>query len=150
MLIILSSVNRTVREVPSVSQDNIIPSDDLLCSLTEFLYVLHNHGATQDINTSHQKLSNIKVMKQHFGYQVEKRPSLLSGGGQGLFVTSGVVSRGCLVALYPGTVYWPFEPILLQSISNQFVFRCVDGILIDGNDCGISKYVYRSVKHNHV
>lgn len=88
-------------------------------------------------------------MRENLGYQVEKRPSLLSGGGQGLFVTSGVVPRGSLVALYPGTVYWPFEPILLQSISNRFVFRCVDGILIDGNDCGISKYVYRSVKRNY-
>ena len=43
----------------------------------------------------------------------------------------------------PGTIYWPYEPILFQSIGNPFIFRCIDGILIDGNDKGLSKIIYR-------
>ncbi|XP_034152814.1 SET domain-containing protein 9 isoform X3 [Esox lucius] len=43
-----------------------------------------------------------------------------------------------------GTIYQAFEPILFQSIWNAFVFRCIDSVLIDGNDRGISKMIYRS------
>lgn len=43
-----------------------------------------------------------------------------------------------------GTVYQKYEPIFFQSIGNPFIFRCLDGVLIDGNDKGISKVVYRS------
>ncbi|XP_077137518.1 SET domain-containing protein 9-like isoform X1 [Ranitomeya variabilis] len=43
-----------------------------------------------------------------------------------------------------GAVYQSFEPIFFQSIGNPFIFRCLDGILIDGSDKGISKSVYRS------
>lgn len=43
-----------------------------------------------------------------------------------------------------GTVYQKYEPIFFQSIGNPFIFRCLDGVLIDGNDKGISKIVYRS------
>ncbi|XP_069483409.1 SET domain-containing protein 9 isoform X8 [Ambystoma mexicanum] len=43
-----------------------------------------------------------------------------------------------------GTIYQVYEPIFFQSIGNPFIFRCIDGILIDGNDKGISKCVYRS------
>ncbi|XP_029564329.1 SET domain-containing protein 9 isoform X2 [Salmo trutta] len=43
-----------------------------------------------------------------------------------------------------GTIYQAYEPILFQSIWNPFVFRCIDHVLIDGNDKGISKIVYRS------
>ncbi|XP_023401235.1 SET domain-containing protein 9 isoform X3 [Loxodonta africana] len=46
--------------------------------------------------------------------------------------------------MYPGTVYQKYEPVFFQSIGNPFIFRCLDGVLIDGNDKGISKVVYRS------
>lgn len=42
-----------------------------------------------------------------------------------------------------GTVYQKYEPIFFQSIGNPFIFRCLDGVLIDGNDKGISKVVFR-------
>lgn len=42
-----------------------------------------------------------------------------------------------------GTIYQADEPILFQSIRNPFVFRCIDGVLIDGNDKGLSKLVFR-------
>ena len=42
-----------------------------------------------------------------------------------------------------GAIYTEFEPVLLQSIGNPFIFRCIDRLLIDGNDKGISRFVYR-------
>ncbi|KAM6034623.1 SET domain-containing protein 9 isoform 3-T3 [Chlamydotis macqueenii] len=42
------------------------------------------------------------------------------------------------------TVYRKHEPIFFQSLGNPFIFRCIDGILIDGNDKGLSRSVYRS------
>lgn len=42
-----------------------------------------------------------------------------------------------------GTVYMPYEPIFFQSMANSFVFRCIDGLLIDGKDTGLSRTIYR-------
>ncbi|XP_076876752.1 SET domain-containing protein 9 isoform X2 [Brachyhypopomus gauderio] len=83
-------------------------------------------------------------MLHTLGFCIEKRPSSLPSAGTGVCVTRGHVPKGALVAMYPGTVYQADEPILIQSIRNSFVFRCIDGILIDGNDKGISKLVFRS------
>ena len=54
------------------------------------------------------------------------------------------VRCGALVCLYPGTVYQPHQPVLLQSIGNQYIFRCGDGVLIDGSSRGISRTIFRS------
>ena len=54
------------------------------------------------------------------------------------------VRGGALVCLYPGTVYQPHQPVLLQSIGNQYIFRCGDGVLIDGSSRGISRTIFRS------
>ncbi|KAI0240775.1 SET domain-containing protein 9 [Lamellibrachia satsuma] len=83
-------------------------------------------------------------MKDVLGFTVEKRPSQITGGGDGVVVTSGVIPADTIAAVYPGLTYSPWEPILLQSISNQFVFRCIDNIHVDGNDRGLSRYLYRS------
>lgn len=48
-----------------------------------------------------------------------------------------------IVSISTGTIYQADEPILFQSIRNPFVFRCIDGILIDGNDKGLSKLVFQ-------
>ena len=42
-------------------------------------------------------------------------------------------------------VYQPGEPLLLQSLGNTFVLRCIDGLYIDGNDRLVSAAIYRSV-----
>ena len=44
---------------------------------------------------------------------------------------------------FAGTVYLLHEPLFFQSIRNQFIFRCADGIHIDGNDRGISKFIFK-------
>ncbi|XP_029860745.1 SET domain-containing protein 9 isoform X4 [Aquila chrysaetos chrysaetos] len=51
-----------------------------------------------------------------------------------------------ILALLPEikcTVYRKHEPIFFQSLGNPFIFRCIDGVLIDGNDKGLSRSVYR-------
>ena len=49
----------------------------------------------------------------------------------------------CIKFVNVGTVYQPYEPILFQSLANPFIFRCVDGVLIDGKDTGLSRMIYR-------
>ena len=39
----------------------------------------------------------------------------------------------------------PHEPLLLQSLGNPFIFRCVDGVMIDGNHRGLSRWIYKWV-----
>ncbi|XP_075711128.1 SET domain-containing protein 9 [Rhinoderma darwinii] len=84
------------------------------------------------------------VMYKCLGFSIDRRPSSLDAAGTGVFVSKGFVPKGALVSMYPGAVYQNYEPIFFQSIGNPFIFRCLDGIFIDGNDKGISKSVYRS------
>uniref|UniRef100_A0A8C5PCF9 SET domain containing 9 n=1 Tax=Leptobrachium leishanense TaxID=445787 RepID=A0A8C5PCF9_9ANUR len=84
------------------------------------------------------------IMYDCLGFCIGRGPSTISTAGAGVFVCRGRVCKGAVVSMYPGTVYQNYEPIFFQSIGNPFIFRCLDGILIDGNDKGISKSVYRS------
>ncbi|XP_041049273.1 SET domain-containing protein 9 isoform X2 [Carcharodon carcharias] len=85
-----------------------------------------------------------EAMFETLGFVINRATSSLSFAGRGVFVTTGKVPKGTVVCMYPGTVYQQYEPILFQSICNPFIFRCIDGVLIDGNDKGISKVIYRS------
>ncbi|XP_069127293.1 SET domain-containing protein 9-like isoform X2 [Argopecten irradians] len=87
---------------------------------------------------------NLRVMKECVGFTTERKPSLIPGGGTGVFVTEGEVPQGTVVSMYPGTIYRPGEPVLLQSLANPFIFRCIDAVLLDGNDKNISKFIYKS------
>ncbi|XP_067889621.1 SET domain-containing protein 9 isoform X2 [Heterodontus francisci] len=84
------------------------------------------------------------AMFETLGFIINRATSSLSFAGRGVFVTTGRVPKGAVVCMYPGTVYQQNEPILFQSMCNPFIFRCIDGVLIDGNDKGISKVIYRS------
>ncbi|XP_048224040.1 SET domain-containing protein 9 [Perognathus longimembris pacificus] len=85
-----------------------------------------------------------EILLKTLGFSVTRATSSLVSAGRGVFVTKGLVPKGAVVSMYPGTVYQKYEPIFFQSIGNPFIFRCLDGVLIDGNDKGISKVVYRS------
>lgn len=98
--------------------------------------------SAESLELLHKK--NLVVMKEVLGFTVERQPSRIIGGGNGVVVTNGVIREGTVAAIYPGLVYNSWEPILLQSINNQFVFRCIDNIHVDGNDRGMSRYLYRS------
>ncbi|XDV54794.1 hypothetical protein PO909_023008 [Leuciscus waleckii] len=83
-------------------------------------------------------------MLNTLGFVTERKCSSLQLAGTGVFVVRGRAQKGSVVAMYPGTIYQADEPIFFQSIRNPFVFRCIDGILIDGNDKAMSKIVFRS------
>ena len=50
---------------------------------------------------------------------------------------------GIRTLCFAGTVYLPHEPLFLQSLRNPFVFRCADGVMIDGNHRGLSKWIFK-------
>ncbi|XP_006891595.1 PREDICTED: SET domain-containing protein 9 [Elephantulus edwardii] len=85
-----------------------------------------------------------EVLYKTLGFSIARATSSLISAGKGVFVTKGFVPKGTVVSMYPGTVYQNYEPVFFQSIGNPFIFRCLDGVLVDGNDKGISKVVYRS------
>ncbi|XP_071799476.1 SET domain-containing protein 9-like isoform X4 [Asterias amurensis] len=66
------------------------------------------------------------------------------GAGSTIDAGASALWIKCWCPLLQGTVYKSWEPILLQSLANPFIFRCLDGTLIDGNDKGLSRMIYRS------
>uniref|UniRef100_A0A8C4R260 SET domain-containing protein n=1 Tax=Eptatretus burgeri TaxID=7764 RepID=A0A8C4R260_EPTBU len=84
-------------------------------------------------------------MLKALGFTLALEPSLVSGAGIGVFVKAGRVRQGEVVCMYAGTVYEPGEPVLLQSLGNRYLLRCIDGLLIDGKAKGLSRLIYRYV-----
>ncbi|XP_040911379.1 SET domain-containing protein 9 [Toxotes jaculatrix] len=161
----LSRNEKTLRQVTERSKDKLILDEEVSLSLLKLFKVLlrshgANHGELQAAATHFLRqvtseeesveeyggntLSGHDAMLKSLGFCIARQPSTLPFAGTGVFVTKGFVPIGTTVAMYPGTVYQAYEPILLQSIRNPFVFRCIDGVLIDGNDKGISKMVFKS------
>lgn len=158
----LSRNEKTLRQVTGCSEDKLVSDQEVsqkLLKLFTALLRIHwaNHGelkaaqiqllrrgTNQEDQYEGDPGCGHDAMVKSLGFSIDRRPSTMPHAGTGVFVTRGFVPKGATVAMYPGTVYQAFEPILLQSIRNPFVFRCIDGVLIDGNDKGISKMVFRS------
>lgn len=88
------------------------------------------------------KQSTTNQINQNFTLQVSK--SSINDAGMGVFLSRGFAPQGTLVAFYPGTVYMPSDSKFFQSLNNPFLFRCSDGICIDGKSTGMSKSIYKS------
>lgn len=157
----LSKNEKTLRQVTERSTDKLTPDEEVSRALLQLFGVLfqthwtkhqdprraHIHferSTGQDDDSQRGPACGHEAMFQTLGFCIDRKPSSLPFAGTGVFVTKGFVPKGAIVALYPGTVYQAYEPIFFQSIRNPFVFRCIDGILIDGNDKGISRMVFRS------
>lgn len=159
----LSKNEKTLRQVGGRSKDKLLSDEEVSGSLLKLFRVLRrSHGADhgqqlravqshflRQVTGDEEQCEGNPVcahdaMLQSLGFCIDRKPSTLHFAGTGVFVTRGFVPKGATVAMYPGTVYQAYEPILLQSIGNPFVFRCIDGVLIDGNDKGISKMVFKS------
>ncbi|XP_068196590.1 SET domain-containing protein 9 [Antennarius striatus] len=152
----LSKNEKTLRHVTERSRDKLVPDEQVSRSLLRLFWSLHrSHYARIQPLQSHfprrirdeddrDRGDPDESMFQTLGFRISRKPSTLPSAGCGVFVTKGCVPEGALVAMYPGTIYQVYEPILLQSIRNPFVFRCIDGVLVDGNDRGISRMVFRS------
>lgn len=159
----LSKNEKTLRQVTERSKDKLTPDEEVSRALLQLFGVLFRiHSAPQqharraqthfkwstgqDNRCSGGVICGHNAMFKTLGFCIDRKPSSLPIAGTGVFVTKGFVPKGAIVALYPGTVYQAYEPIFFQSIRNPFVFRCIDGVLIDGNDKGISKMVFRSCR----
>ncbi|KAL6104256.1 setd9 [Pungitius sinensis] len=160
----LSKNEKTLRQVRERSEDKLVPDEEVSQSLLQlFGVLLRSRGAAHgelrayqtrflgQVTSEEDPRGGVSVcgddddaMLQSLGFCLDRKPSSLPFAGTGVFVTKGRVPKGATVAMYPGTVYQFYEPILLQSIRNPFVFRCIDGVLIDGNDRGLSKMVFKS------
>ncbi|XP_066472193.1 SET domain-containing protein 9 [Tiliqua scincoides] len=165
---------RTLRFVPEESKDKIISDEEVLQTLLKTFRALFANDLNRqmcllnflpevkskylELQTAqpetcktvgnHQQSQIIfdpeEVMFNTLGFSITRRQSSLISAGTGVFVSKGFVPKGMVLSMYPGTVYEKYEPIFFQSIGNPFIFRCIDGVLIDGNDKGISKAIYRS------
>ncbi|XP_042309372.1 SET domain-containing protein 9 isoform X5 [Sceloporus undulatus] len=165
---------RTLRFVPEESKDKIVSDEDVLKTLLKtFRALFINDLGRQmfllnflpEVKSKYPELQTVRSMisrakddnlqSQIFfnpeeilfntlGFSITRSRSSLISAGTGVFVTKGFIPKGTVVSMYPGTVYEKYEPIFFQSIGNSFIFRCIDGVLIDGNDKGISKAIYRS------
>ncbi|XP_053859542.1 SET domain-containing protein 9 isoform X3 [Vidua macroura] len=165
---------RTLRYVPESSQDKIIADEDVFetllktfkalfindfskqadilallpevkCQYLELLTVEQKRLKVNSCNRQGQRMfSPEEVLFNTLGFTVSRDRSSLVSAGTGVFVTKGFVPKGTVVSMYPGTVYRKHEPIFFQSLGNPFIFRCIDGVFIDGNDKGLSRSVYRS------
>ncbi|XP_004937305.2 SET domain-containing protein 9 isoform X1 [Gallus gallus] len=165
---------RTLRYVPESSQDKIISDEDVFETLLKvFTALLVNDfsrqvpalallpgvqrryarlraaglgpaGSPPGRHSQREPLSPEEVLFRTLGFSLARERSSLLSAGTGVFVSRGSAPQGAVVAMYPGTVYRKHEPIFFQSLGNPFIFRCIDGILIDGNDKGLSRSVYRS------
>ncbi|XP_071519906.1 SET domain-containing protein 9-like isoform X5 [Panulirus ornatus] len=146
---------RSVRSVKDRGVDKIIPECVLLDQLRALTSALlqAQTWALPTIQCHHQLSYHLalqlflQVMEETYGFHVYRAPSSL--GGLGVLATTDrschvAVQQGQLVALYPGTIYLPVQPIFFQSINNPFIFRCIDGIMVDGNDKRISKALFKS------
>ncbi|XP_061784819.1 SET domain-containing protein 9 [Nerophis lumbriciformis] len=143
----ISKNEKTLRHVKKRSEDKLVPDEEVSGSLLRLFRVLYSEAVKGHFHvqvTSGKELSAHDAMFRSLGFCIERKRSTLPYAGCGVFVSRGVVPKGATVAMYPGTIYQPYEPILLQSIRNPFVFRCLDGVLVDGNDKAVSKMVYKS------
>ncbi|CAG7832691.1 unnamed protein product [Allacma fusca] len=151
----LNSHKDSTDSSPSIRVHHLTKNEDLLMGDRQLQLILGDLFANfmqakslgkkndDELESIHQH--NREVMTRKLGFTLQRRESSLGpNAGSGIFIEGGTVKAGSLVALYPGTIYLPSEPLLLASIRNQFIFRCKDGILIDGNDRGISKSIYKS------
>ncbi|XP_071138833.1 SET domain-containing protein 9-like isoform X1 [Mytilus edulis] len=138
--IIMNLKERKVRDVQKGQNDKLISDEHVLKFFTNFLSKLENSPTEEE--TIYNK--NLNKMRADLGFVTERKPSVLPNGGIGVFVTHGSVEPGTVVSMYPGLIYSPHEPKLFQSLLNPFIFRCIDGMLVDGNDKNLSKFMYRS------
>eukprot|EP00088_Acartia_fossae_P038037 TRINITY_DN3931_c0_g1_i1.p2 TRINITY_DN3931_c0_g1~~TRINITY_DN3931_c0_g1_i1.p2 ORF type:complete len:271 (+),score=36.42 TRINITY_DN3931_c0_g1_i1:27-839(+) len=139
-------VNINDKTSVKVSQDQVYSSSILLSNLTEQINKFQDYSFLRDDIDEYARLNEVNQAEllNHSGFALALRESCLDGAGRGVFIEKGKAPQGSIVGVYPGTVYQPYQPILIQSVRNQFLFRCADGVLVDGNDRGISKVIFKS------
>jgi len=120
-------------------------------SILHFLSELHEAFSTSPgKRLSHeQHVKAKKLMLESLGFSLSCQPSNLGpDAGLGVFIDASKfenVKGGTLVGIYPGTFYNPGDPLFLASLGNPYIFRCADGMLLDGNYKGLSGNIFNSL-----
>jgi len=126
----------SLKKVTSIENHSIEKNNEYISILKNLFERLHNKSS--------QETLPCHVIKDALGFSIHKKKSFISSAGTGVFVKDGIVRKGSIVALYPGTVYYPSEPLFFQSLGNSFILQCVDGVMIDGKERGLSCKIFRS------
>jgi len=136
-----SKTSRTSSEMAETFQQDVY-----LDHLTKILSKLSQYSSLKDDVKLYEEVHKInkEILWKSLGFSLTIDDSGVPGAGKGVFVCRGRIVEGSLVCLYPGTVYQPQDPILLQSVANQFILRSYDGVLLDGNNRGLSPLIFRS------
>lgn len=115
--------------------DKLIPDDAVLQSIRDLFSSFHQFYPTnQEVNleAAYRALTdtpldqtargNSRAARDRLGFAVERGPSTLPQGGDGVFVTSGRVPRGTVVAFYPGKSKGAYLPGFLCAVLLLFSF----------------------------
>lgn len=142
--LVFNMTEKTAR--PSTQLGENVDKAEVLQSLENIFSSFEQYLSLKDDLTLYDELhhKNQDILRQVGGFSLVRAPSTVPDAGLGVFIGSGQVVAGSVVCLYPGTVYQPYQPILLQSLTNQFIFRCVDGVHVDGSHSWLSRAVFRS------
>jgi len=136
----------TAVSITEQSVVNNICKNELLSNLRLWCEGLEQYASLREDLDLYDRLHAVNQARllDIAGFSLTRGESRIPGAGTGVFIRRGALNKGSLVCLYPGTVYQPYQSILLQSVRNQFLFRCADGVLVDGKDTAISSTIYRS------
>ncbi|KAL7753628.1 hypothetical protein RI367_000559 [Sorochytrium milnesiophthora] len=129
---------------PSVSPLGLcVRPEELVGRLTQLLGALYavdkQHAAHLPPRRWHQLQTAVKPAWT-FSAAVSVEP-------QASFLTQGQASLSA--PRDQGTVYSSTDPILIQSLRNQYMLRRNDGSYIDGKPRGLSARIYRSLYRQH-
>eukprot|EP01095_Lingulamoeba_sp_RSL-Kostka_P005444 TRINITY_DN16792_c0_g1_i1.p1 TRINITY_DN16792_c0_g1~~TRINITY_DN16792_c0_g1_i1.p1 ORF type:complete len:262 (+),score=47.82 TRINITY_DN16792_c0_g1_i1:120-905(+) len=87
---------------------------------------------------------NDMIVKE-FGYSVIKKQSRYKEAEKGVFLIGEGATKGDIVGIYPGLVYYPGDSVMFTSFRNNYFLRRRDGSSVDGKYDGLSKWFYSSV-----
>ncbi|OUC43053.1 hypothetical protein D917_10053 [Trichinella nativa] len=78
-----------------------------------------------------------EAIYEAFGFCIKKF-------NESVFVNKGKIYPNQIVCIYPGTVYSPQQTRLCTSCNKKYVYMCQDGTLVDANDTGVARLIYKS------
>jgi len=131
-------------------KNTINPVGDHLCSSVKNLTSMKLLADLTDVLASLEAKSVEfpKDSSKWLPYELRLERSGIENAGIGVHLY-GVIEKGSIVALYPGTVYQPGDPLFLSSLGNSYVLRCFDGLFVDGKHFGLSASVFKSMYNFH-
>ncbi|KRZ75442.1 SET domain-containing protein 9 [Trichinella papuae] len=78
-----------------------------------------------------------EAIYETFGFNIKRF-------NESVFVNKGKINPNQIVCIYPGTVYSPQQTRLCTSCNKKYVYMCQDGTLVDANDTGVARLIYKS------